>query len=37
MRVKESSITGIADGFVNFVTFNDSEQIDCLKFNVKKR
>ena len=34
---KESSITGIADGFGNFVTFNDSNPIFFLRFNVKKR
>ena len=37
MSGKESSITNIADEFGNFVTFNDSEPIYCLKFNVKKR
>jgi hypothetical protein len=37
MSGKESSITGIADGFGNFVTFNDSEPIYWFKFNVKKR
>ena len=34
---KESSIAGITDGFGNFVTFNDSEPIYFLRFNVKKR
>ena len=34
---QESSIAGIADGFGNFVTFNDSEPIYFLRFNAKKR
>ena len=34
---KESSITGIADGFGNFVTFNDSKPIYFLRFKANER